>query len=120
MDQKYQIGNHYGSIVWDVSLILKDRDRFQVSDFLVEELADCNPFYGDKQYAMQTDLSSPLIVVNLTDGIDKLIDGNHRLYHCIMESIPLVKAYYLENKEHWKYIIDFDEDVYWNVVNHWK
>ena len=119
MDQKYQIGNEYGSIVWDISLILKDKHRFQLRDFSVEALSASNPFYGDKKYAMQTDLSRPLIVVNLTDRTDKLIDGNHRLYHCKMDHIPLVKSYYLEYKEHWKYIIDFDEDVYWKVVDHW-
>lgn len=37
-------------------------------------------FYGDEAYAMSTDLLKPLIVVKLADNIDKLIDGNHRLF----------------------------------------
>lgn len=119
MEQKYQIGNEYGSIVWDVAKLLEDADRFEKRLFSVAELAGENPFRGDAVYAMTTDLSRPLVVVELAEGKRKLIDGNHRLYQCVARGVEAVWAYDLSFEEHCKYIVDFDLDSYRSVAEHW-
>lgn len=119
MEQRYQIGNAYGSIVWDIARMLRDADSFAQRSFSVEELARQNPFRGSAEYAMETDPSKPLIVVELAEGKKKLIDGNHRLYKCIKCGVQTVYAYYLSFEEHSRYIVDFDAQTYWSVVNHW-
>ena len=120
MEQKYQIGNAHGSILWDISLMLKDKMNFTLCSFAVEKLISENPFHGDEAYAMGTDIREPLIVARLDDGLDKLIDGNHRLYKMRQMGRPRVQAYYLTFEEHRRYIVDFDEKVYWEVVKHWN
>lgn len=119
MEQKYQIGNKYGSIMWDIDAILQHTREFVLKDFSVEKLAAENSFNGDLQYAMTTDTSKPLIMVQLNDTCDKLIDGNHRLQKCIQEGKAMVAAYYLSFAQHSNYIVDFNPDIYWEVVNHW-
>ena len=120
MEQKYQIGNEYGSIMWDIEKLLRDIKKFRIKTFDVEKLALNNPFHGNREYAMTTDITQPLIIVNLTDNIDKLIDGNHRLQKALKLGIATIDAYYLSFEEHCNYIVDFNESIYRHVVSHWK
>ena len=122
MEQKYQIGNEYGSIMWDIEKLLRDIKKFRIKTFDVENLALNNPFHGNREYAMTmtTDITQPLIIVNLTDNIDKLIDGNHRLQKALKLGIATIDAYYLSFEEHRDYIVDFNENIYHHVVSHWR
>ena len=120
MEQKYQIGNEYGSIMWDIEKLLKDIEKFRIKSFDVKHLALNNPFHGNEEYAMTTDITQPLIIVNLTENIDKLIDGNHRLQKALKLGAATIDAYYLSFEEHRNYIIDFDEDIYHHIVTHWE
>ena len=119
VEQKYRIGNEHGHIMWDISLMLQDKKSFSLRSFAVEKLISENPFHGDAAYAMHTDIHEPLIVVQLDYGLDKLIDGNHRLYKMRKMGLTHLQAYYLSFKEHSRYIVDFDEKVYWDIVKHW-
>lgn len=107
MNQKYQIENEYGQILWDMAEIMKH--PYSVWEFDVSTLVSENPFRGDPLYAVTTDLTQPLIVVNLSNGLDKLIDGTHRLYKAHKLGIKVIKAYYLSYEEHHRYIMDFHE-----------
>lgn len=120
MEQKYQIGNEYGSIMWDIEKILKDKDKFKIREYDVKCLALDNPFRGNEEYVMHTDITQPLIVVNLTGNIDKLIDGNHRLQKALKLGVEKIAAYFLTFEEHRNYIVDYEEKIYWDVVNHWE
>ena len=120
MEQKYQIGNEYGSIIWDIEKILKDKDKFKTREYDVKYLARNNPFHGSEEYVMNADITQPLIVVSLTENIDKLIDGNHRLQKALKLSVEKIAAYFLTFEEHRNYIIDYEERIYCDVVNHWK
>ena len=119
MEQKYQIGNEYGFVMWDIEKLLKDIEKFEKRVFDVEYLAINNPFHGNEEHAMTTDITQPLIIVNLTENIDKLIDGNHRLQKALKLGVGMIDAYYLPFEEHRDYIVDFNEEIYHQVVNHW-
>ena len=119
MEQKYQIGNEYGFVMWDIEKILNDSKKFRIRAFDVKHLAINNPFHGNTEYAMTTDIAQPLIIVNLTENIDKLIDGNHRLQKALKLSVGMINAYYLSFEEHRDYIVDFNEEIYHQVVTHW-
>jgi len=120
MEQKYQIGNEYGSIIWDIEKLLKDIEKFRIRAFDVKLLALNNPFHGNEKYAMTTEITQPLIIVKLTENIDKLIDGNHRLQKVLKLGIATIDAYYLSFEEHRDYIVDFNENIYHHVVSHWR
>ena len=57
----------------------------------------------DREYAMTTDLTSPLIVATLhlpgSGNSALLIDGTHRLYRAFRQSIPELPAYVLDVDE---------------------
>jgi len=119
LEQKYQIGNEYGNIMWDVSKILHDKDHFKIVMCDVNDLSQNNTFNGNGCHIMSTDISQPVIVVQLSNDKYKLIDGNHRLQKALRLGIKEVPAYILSFEEHAKYIIDFDEQIYHDVVHHW-
>lgn len=120
MEQKYQMGNEYGSIMWDIEKIIKDQRLFEMKEYDVGYLATNNPFYGNHEYVMCTDISQPLIVVQLTENTYKLIDGNHRLQKALKMGIEKINAYCLSFEEHRNYIVDYNEETYRIVVEHWK
>lgn len=120
MEQKYQIGNEYGSIMWDIEKILKDKGRFKTREYDVKYLASNNPFHGNEEYVMNTDIKQPLIVVNLTENVDKLIDGKHRLQKALKLGIQRITAYSLSFEEHRNYIVDYEAQIYSDVVSHWE
>ncbi len=119
MQQRYKIGNEHGSIVWDIKLILKDIQTFHKCKLNVEELYFHNPAPINEDYAMTTDISQPIIVVQLSDDIDKVIDGNHRLYNAHKLGIPTIQCYYLSEEEHTKYICNYHSRTYTAVVDNW-
>ena len=106
--------------MWDISLMLQDKKSFKLCTFSIEKLLSENPFYGDEVYAMRTDIQEPLIVVQLDHDLDKLIDGNHRLYKMSKMGVTHLQAYYLSFEEHSRYIVDFDEKRYWDIVKNWN
>ncbi|MCG8914895.1 hypothetical protein L6E12_03710 [Actinokineospora sp. PR83] len=59
--------------------------------------------YFDKDYAMTTDLSDPVIVATLVDkeGVASplFIDGTHRLYRAFQEGVEELPAYVLTAEE---------------------
>ena len=120
MEQKYQAGNEYGTILWDVALILQHCMDYPVVTLPTESLARKYPFRGDKNYAKMTDTSIPGILVQLKEGTDLLIDGNHRLYKCVLDKLPLFQCYYLRKDEHIQFIVNYDAQIYDNVVSHWR
>lgn len=120
MEQKYQIGNDYGSIMWDIEKILNDKHLFTIKEHDVSYLAMNNPFHGNDEYVMDTDIAQPLIVVQLTENIDKLIDGNHRLQKALKLDMKTITAYNLSFEEHCNYIVDYDDQTYHSVLEHWE
>lgn len=116
MEQKYQIGTISGNIMWDIEKIKKDISQYVIKEYHTFELIEENPFYGNEQYAMSTDISIPLIVVELKKGKRKLIDGNHRLFKANKLGHKTIAAYYLSEEQHKKYIVEYDEKLYKKIV----
>ncbi len=117
MEQKYGMGNEYGTLLWNVEEILRDISAFPQQKRSVYDLVQENPFHGNAEYAMSTDLSKPLILIQLCNGKEKLIDGNHRLYKAQREGFEYITCYYLTVSQQQKYIVDFNESTYMQIVN---
>lgn len=100
-----------------MAALLDDADQFELIEVSVDGLAAYNRFCGDKEYAMTTDLTQPLVLVQLCAGKDKLIDGNHRLYKAKLLGVKTLSAYYLTPEQHQKYIIEFERDLYDKIVS---
>ena len=120
MEQKYKIGNDYGSVLWDVQAILENRSVYPIVEYPTQELARRYPFHGDPEYAMKTDPSLPGIMVRLSDDHEMLIDGNHRLFKAVRTGQEVFRCRYLQEAEHKPYIVDYDPEVYNSVIDHWQ
>jgi hypothetical protein len=119
-EQKYCIGTNDGKhqIFWNIASMLEqlNTEEFPVEYRKVPELSVMNNFFGDPEYALCTDIKKPCIVIKLKDNIEKLIDGNHRLYKANLLHLDFIPCYVLPKEYHKKFIIDFDEDIYNKVV----
>ena len=99
-----------------MAALLEDAEQFEQVEVSVDELVAQNRFCGNREYAMTTDLSQPLVLVQLCAGKDKLIDGNHRLYKAKLLGVKTLSAYYLTPEQHQKYIIAFERVLYDTIV----
>ena len=116
MEQKYRIGTDSGYIMWNINMILDKITTFPTIMCDVAELSRHNPFHGDENYAMTTDISKPLIIAELSEHKDQLIDGNHRLYKAYRLQMKELPAVYLTKEEHIRFIENYDEQVYDKVI----
>lgn len=116
MEQKYQMGTESGSILWNIGRMLEDVSTFRVASRSIAELAEGNPFHGDPEYAMETDLSKPLILAELQEGKYKLLDGNHRLYKALALHVDRLPVYCLTREEHIRYIENYEEETYRKIM----
>ena len=119
-EQKYCMGTRDGThqIFWDIAALTKDlqEKRLPIQQRKVSDLLEFNDFSGDPAYAMGTDIEEPCIVVELNDEIEKLIDGNHRLYKAMLLHLDTVPCYVLPFEYHSKFIIDYTFSKYKKVV----
>jgi hypothetical protein len=120
-EQKYCIGTNDGKhqLFWDISALINDLMNvdFPIISYNVSHLTKLNSFNGNTEYAMKTDIEMPCIVVKLNENIEKLIDGNHRLYKAKQLNIENIPCYILPVKYHTKFIINYDNAVYEQVVS---
>jgi len=119
-EQKYCIGSKDGKhkVFWNITALLKDLQNaaFMADNRNVADLITHNDFYGDPEYAMKTDVKCPCIVVVLSDGFEKLIDGNHRLFKASQLKLQIIPCYVLPFDYHKKFIVDYDSDIYEKVI----
>jgi hypothetical protein len=119
-EQKYQMGTDDGcEIIWDINALLKDLQNksYPVCNRRILDFDEINNSCGDIEYAMSTDLENPCIVVELTETIKKLIDGNHRLYKAKALGIESISCYFLPLEYHKKFILDYSDDIYKRVAS---
>lgn len=116
MEQKYQMGTESGSLLWNIGKMLEDAASFRAVARSTEELAEGNPFHGDPEYAMETDLTKPLILAELQEGKYKLLDGNHRLYKARALQVDRLPVYFLTREEHIRYIENYEEETYRKIM----
>lgn len=116
MEQRYRIGTTSGHLMWNVGSMLANLSSFELVSFNVDALSESNPFHGNTDYAMTTDLSKPIIVVELAENKFKVIDGNHRLFKARSRGIETRSAYYLTKAEQIRFIEDYNEETYHEII----
>ena len=110
------MGTESGSRLWNIGRMLEDSASFRVVSRSITELAEGNPFHGDPEYAMETDLTRPLILAELQEGKYKLLDGNHRLYKARALHVDRLPVYLLTREEHIRYIENYEEETYRKIM----
>lgn len=118
-EQKFQIGNEHGSILWDIAAIRAHADEFPVRFGRTVELARQFPFRVNEEYAMLTEPALPGIMVELAEGKRMLIDGNHRLFKARKLDREFFAFRLLSAQEHKRFIVGCNESVYAAVIGAW-
>ena len=103
--------------MWNINMILDKITTFPTIMCDVAELFRQNPFHGNEDYALTTDISKPLIIAALSEHKDQVIDGNHRLFKASKLKIRELPAIYLTKEEHIRFIVNYDEQVYDKVIS---
>ena len=102
-------------IKWNITEMLEELNKIfmPVKHYDVDYLAS-NFNYGidDTDYAMNTDITVPIIIAVVEDNKKILLDGNHRLYKAKMLKIEQLPCYVLPLEFHKKFIEDYDEELY--------
>ena len=73
-------------------------------------------YCSNPEYAMETDIDKPCIIVKLSENYKLFIDGNHRLYKARKLNIENIPCYVLPTEYHKKFIIDYDPNIYEKIV----
>lgn len=89
----------------NVDLLIKDYKNKQAESVNVNEIFRSNNIVNT-EYAMKTDISSPVIIVHFDDGTYEILDGNHRLFRAVHEGQLQIMAHILNQLELDKYIIN--------------
>ena len=106
-------------IVWDVAAILADIEHmnFDIEHKNVLRLTEQDGgICTNPEYAMETDIEKPCIIVKLNEKTEIFIDGNHRLYKARKLNIENIPCYVLPTEYHKKFIIDYDSSIYEKIV----
>lgn len=88
----------------NVDLLIEDCKEKQAKLVNIGEIIEFQNAVN-KEYAMKTDVSIPIVVVQFDDGIYEILDGNHRLYRAAHEGKAQIMAYVLNELELDKYIM---------------
>lgn len=91
-------------VMWDVDALLSDLAgepfvRVPTSKLIPEKWLTI-----DREYAMTTDVTKPLLVFELLGNKAYIADGNHRLYRAATERIPEMRVVFVPESTHLRYL----------------
>lgn len=102
--------NNRIKVVWDIDYIISEMKGAKTKVLSVDKLYN-EEDQVDKSYAMQTDLSSPIIVAKLNEKEYEIVDGKHRLYKAKMIGRKEINGYSIEPDNLSKYIMGDKETI---------
>jgi hypothetical protein len=106
--------NGQALITWNITKILEELEKAPMPvkhydvDYLVSKFYDS----VDTDYAMNTDITIPLIIAIVDENKEKLIDGNHRLYKAKTLKIEKLACYILPIEFQKRFIENYNEELY--------
>ena len=103
-------------VMWDIDALLleyKDHPYIAVD---TDKLVPREWLTIDTEYALTTDVNTPIILFELPDNQLFIADGNHRLYKAVTENVPKMKVIIIPQDKHLSYLFRSTEDIYYCVV----
>ena len=68
------------------------------------------------EYAMETDIGKPCIIIKLNEDTEIFVDGNHRLYKARKLNVEDIPCYVLPAEYHKNFIVDYDPIIYEKIT----
>ncbi len=103
-------------VMWDIDSVLEDFDSIQSVPVSTTKLIPQNWLTIDKEYAITTDLSKPIVLFELPENKAYIADGNHRLYRAASEEIPEMNVMFVPERIHLKYLFRCSVTDYHDVI----
>lgn len=97
-------------VVWDIDSIISEMKGAKTKVVSVNKLYNKKDRVN-KSYAMQTDLTFPIVVAKFNDKEYEIIDGKHRLYKAMVTGRKEIEAYCIELDDFSKYIMENEETI---------
>ena len=106
-----------GSIVmWDMDALLSDYQHHAYHTVDTWRLVPQNWLTIDTEYALTTNVSTPIILFELPHSQWYVADGNHRLYRAVAEKVPKMNVIVVPQDEHLSYLFKSTPEMYHRVI----
>ena len=104
-------------VMWDMDALLLDYQNHPYISVDTEVLTPKTWLTIDTQYALTTNVNTPIILFELPNDQLYIADGNHRLYRAVTENIPKMNVIVIPQEKHLSYLFRSTTESYYRVVN---
>ncbi|MGN1021074.1 MAG: hypothetical protein ACI4O7_11975 [Aristaeellaceae bacterium] len=104
-------------VMWDVDALLADCRGRQPVTVETARLIPGEWLTIDRDYAMTTDVTRPILAFGLPGRRLFIADGNHRLFRAAAEHVPFMQVVVLDEDEHLRRLYRSSEDTYRQVLD---
>ena len=104
-------------VMWDIDSLLSDISMTPAVSIPTSKLVPTKWLSIDKEYAMTTDASKPIVIFELPENKAYIADGNHRLYRAATENIRDMNAVFVPEKIHLQYLFRCTQEDYHEVIS---
>ena len=103
-------------VMWDIDALLSDHSDRASVEVDTRRLTPESWLTIDSDYAMKTDLDTPIILFELPGHLLFIADGNHRLYRAVKEGVPTMKVIVIPQEIHLSYLFRSSVADYYRVI----
>lgn len=103
-------------VMWDMDSLLADCEGQPYTTVDTEMLIPQNWLTIDKEYALTTDVTKPIVLFEIPNESLFIADGNHRLYRAATEHIRRMNAVIIPQEIHLSYLYQSSVDLYCKVI----
>ncbi|MBR2879394.1 MAG: hypothetical protein IKC02_01835 [Oscillospiraceae bacterium] len=104
-------------VMWDIDSLLSDYQNHPYISVDTKMLTPREWLTIDEEYALTTNVKSPIILFELPNDQLYIADGNHRLFRATCEDIPKMNAIIIPQDKHLSYLFKSTEEIYHRVVD---
>lgn len=103
-------------VMWDIDALLSDYKDQPYITVDTKELIPKNWLTIDTQYALTTNVNTPIILLELPNNQLYIADGNHRLYKAVTEEVQKMNVIVIPQDKHLSYLFRSTDEIYYRVV----
>jgi len=103
-------------VMWDIDKLLLDYRNHPYVTVDTEMLVPKNWLTIDMEYALTTNVNTPIILFELPNNQLYIADGNHRLYRAVTEDVQKMNVIVIPEDKHLSYLFRGTDEIYYRVV----
>ena len=104
-------------VMWDIDALLLDYKDHPYLTVHTGVLVPQDWLTIDPQYALTTNVNTPLILFELPNNQLFIADGNHRLYQAVAENVPQMNVIVIPQEKHLSYLFRSSTEIYHRVID---